>query len=146
MFPSISLLFFPYINIDYSLISVLSLSSALVSHLFGVFPTHGFSGDSAFPLTYNLAEVTLDNTDCRQQGELFCSPTPTPPPPPPSRQGSCSACSERKGEENRHFVLKLLVLLLKTTIFYPFIPSNSLQDVEPCLRTSCVTTPPRWTS
>ena len=87
MFPSISLLFFPYINIDYSLISVLSLSSALVSHLFGVFPTHGFSGDSAFPLTYNLAEVTLDNTDCRQQGELFCSPHSYPATAPTKQAG-----------------------------------------------------------
>ena len=75
------------ININYSLISVLSLSSALVSHLFGVFPTHGFSGDSVFPLTYNLAEVTLDNTDCRQQGELFCSPHSYPATAPTKQAG-----------------------------------------------------------
>ena len=74
-------------------ISVLSLSAALVSHLYGVFPTHGFSSDPAFPLSYSRAEVTLDNTDCRQQGELFCSPHSYPASAPTKQNLLCDNLS-----------------------------------------------------
>ena len=71
----------------------MSLSAALVSHLYGVFPTHGFSADPAFPLVYSRAEVTLDNTDCRAAGELFCSPHSYPASAPTKQNLLCDNTS-----------------------------------------------------
>ena len=39
-------------------------TSALVSHLYGVFPTHGFPNDTFFPSTYSIGEVVLENSGC----------------------------------------------------------------------------------
>ena len=39
-------------------------TSALVSHLYGVFPTHGFPNDTLFPATYSIGEVVLENSGC----------------------------------------------------------------------------------
>ena len=56
------------------IISVTQLSSSLVSHLYGVFPTHGYENDLRYPDTYNVGEVVLDNLDCAPHASLFCSP------------------------------------------------------------------------
>ena len=39
-------------------------TSSLVSHLYGVFPTHGFPNDTLFPATYSIGEVVLENSGC----------------------------------------------------------------------------------
>ena len=51
-----------------------ALASSLVSHVYGVFPSHGYPGDPRYPASYSLAGVVLDNSDCRGHGALFCSP------------------------------------------------------------------------
>ena len=35
-----------------------------MSHLYGVFPTHGFPNDTFFPSTYSIGEVVLENSGC----------------------------------------------------------------------------------
>ena len=35
-----------------------------MSHLYGVFPTHGYSNDTKYPDTYTVGEVVLDNAGC----------------------------------------------------------------------------------
>ena len=39
-----------------------------------MFTTHGYKNDSLYPATYSLAEVVLENLDCRPHQSLFCSP------------------------------------------------------------------------
>ena len=53
---------------------MIALASSLVSHVYGVFPSHGYPGDPRYPASYSLAGVVLDNSDCRGHGALFCSP------------------------------------------------------------------------
>merc|ERR1719483_407239 len=53
--------------------TILQFSSAAVSHLYGVFPTHGFGNDSRYPDTYQVGEVVLDNTGCSLKNKLLCS-------------------------------------------------------------------------
>ena len=36
----------------------------MLSHLYGVFPTHGYSNDTRYPNTYTVGEVVLDNAGC----------------------------------------------------------------------------------
>jgi hypothetical protein len=57
-------------QVSYILISVQQLSSSLVSHLYGVFPTHGFSNDSRYPQSYKVGEVVLDNAGCSLKNKV----------------------------------------------------------------------------
>eukprot|EP00090_Calanus_glacialis_P035817 TRINITY_DN6109_c0_g1_i2.p1 TRINITY_DN6109_c0_g1~~TRINITY_DN6109_c0_g1_i2.p1 ORF type:complete len:1093 (+),score=204.46 TRINITY_DN6109_c0_g1_i2:1-3279(+) len=54
--------------------TIQQLSSSLVSHLYGVFPTHGYSNDSRYPQSYEVGEVVLDNAGCSLKNKLFCTP------------------------------------------------------------------------
>ena len=51
-------------------------TSSLVSHLYGVFPTHGFPNDTLFPATYSIGEVVLENSGCAVNNKVafFTSP------------------------------------------------------------------------
>jgi len=49
------------------------LSSSLLSHLYGVFPTHGYRNDSRYPETYQVGEVVLDNAGCSLKNKLLCT-------------------------------------------------------------------------
>ena len=57
-------------QVPYISISVDHLSSSLVSHLYGVFPTHGYSTDSRYPLSYQVGEVVLDNAGCSLKNKV----------------------------------------------------------------------------
>ena len=48
-------------------------TSALVSHLYGVFPTHGFPNDTFFPSTYSIGEVVLENSGCAVNNKVRSS-------------------------------------------------------------------------
>ena len=73
--------------------SVLQFSSSLVSHLYGVFPSHGYKNDSLYPATYTVAEVVLDNLDCRPHQSLFCSPHSYPHSAPTKQNLLCGEIS-----------------------------------------------------
>ena len=57
-------------QVSYISISVQQLSSSLVSHLYGVFPTHGYSNDSRYPQSYQVGEVVLDNAGCSLKNKV----------------------------------------------------------------------------
>ena len=61
----------------------------MVSHLYGVFPSHGYKNDSMYPATYTVAEVVLDNLDCRPHQSLFCSPHSYPHSAPTKQNLLC---------------------------------------------------------
>ena len=48
----------------------LQLSKALVSHIYGVFPTHGYSKDSMYPQTFNVGQTVLENGGCSLTGQV----------------------------------------------------------------------------
>ena len=59
-----------YYQVSYISISVDQLSSSLLSHLYGVFPTHGYSNDSRYPQSYQVGEVVLDNAGCSLKNKV----------------------------------------------------------------------------
>ena len=61
----------------------------MVSHLYGVFPSHGYKNDSLYPATYTVAEVVLENLDCRPHQALFCSPHSYPHSAPTKQNLLC---------------------------------------------------------
>ena len=60
-----------------------------MSHLYGVFTTHGYKNDSLYPATYTVAEVVLENLDCRPHQSLFCSPHSYPHSAPTKQNLLC---------------------------------------------------------
>ena len=41
-----------------------------MSHLYGVFPTHGYKNDSRYPETYQVGEVVLDSAGCSLKNKV----------------------------------------------------------------------------